>query len=82
LEVRVSKLEVELNGVANIKMLLDDDSLTWKNGLRPRIEEQLDLMERYLLELGRAAAEGRPNAPWHEVRENPSKFPTNKEKHG
>lgn len=70
---------MELNGLANIKMILDraeidDDS-------RKRIEAQLETMNRYMIAIGDVLhANELEVQPWHEVRDNPEKYPTLHEK--
>jgi hypothetical protein len=42
-----------------------------------QIYQQLDLMERYMVELQKAVSEGRPPAYWHEIRQNKDSYPLN-----
>lgn len=104
---------MELNGVANIKMLTDQiEELVKSNksqfgeigGLAHEIKQQLNTLERYMLaqedyrrsvsfektytknepgmwnhEYIRVFFE-KPDPMWHEVRENPEKYPTLKER--
>jgi len=66
---------IELNGVANIHLMLDMMSpnepmevLNYKN----KIKEQLDLLERYMIEYSK-----NPDIKWHEVKADKSKFKLN-----
>lgn len=66
---------IELNGVANIHLMLDMmapnepmDVLEYKN----KIKEQLDLLERYMIEYSK-----NPDIKWHEIKANKSKFKLN-----
>lgn len=82
------KRAIELNGVANITMLLDleaDNAVDGRVVMNPEtlvsIKEQLVLLERYML-AHQAALNNNTEAPyWHEVRENPTLYPTNRERH-
>ena len=81
----MSKFHIELNGLANIKILLDDltsNSPNLDEVLVPaaKIYQQLDVLERYMLAVADAAREGRTPPYWHEVRENKDKYPLNKER--
>ena len=73
---------IELNGVANIKMLMDHllrgtPSLDECHITMAKIYQQLDLLERYMVEVQRAVSEDRSPAYWHEVREHKDKYPLN-----
>ena len=73
---------MELNGVANIKLLIDELKNLSAGSYRTaykEIQEQLDLLERYMVAYNRAINKGEPTPYWHEVRENPSKYPLNRE---
>jgi len=66
---------IELNGVANIHLMLDMmqpnepmEVLNYKN----KIKEQLDLLERYMIEYSK-----NPDIKWHEIKENKGKFKLN-----
>ena len=75
----MKKFPIELNGVANIKMLLDyplECPVVQKNALN----DQLDVLERYMLALADAAEAGKTPPAWHEVRENRKSFPNMKER--
>ena len=79
------KFFIELNGVANIKILLDDltsNSPNLDEVLVPaaKIYQQLDVLERYMLAVADAARKGEQPPYWHEVRENKDKYPLNKER--
>ncbi len=78
---------IELNGVANIKILLDqlvgstdagnDEALT----AAAKIYQQLDTLERYMVAIGKHIQHGdlkdvRPPY-WHEVRDNKDQYPLN-----
>lgn len=77
---------IELNGVANIKILLDELVSNSPNNdeiLVPatKIYQQLDLLERYMVAIGSYISHGdlkdvRPPY-WHEVRENKDQYPLN-----
>ena len=84
---------MELNGVANLKILVDEveelashDMEVMPQALQPlidKMQEQLDLLERYMIEYQHCTD---PNnmelvTAWHEIKANPSKFPTNRERH-
>jgi hypothetical protein len=80
---------METNGVANIKMLVDQMKELYisENGkaisnITDKIEEQLLLLERYMLAYMDATDPNQmEQVPlWHEVRENPSKYPTANER--
>jgi len=71
----VKKFPIELNGVANIKILLDNP-LTCPIVQKQALMEQLDLLERYMLALSDAAALGAEPPYWHEIRQLKESFPT------
>jgi hypothetical protein len=75
----MKKFPIELNGVANIKMLMDYP-LECPVVQRKAIMEQLDYLERYMLALSDAASMGLQPPAWHEVRENRKTFPSMKER--
>jgi len=77
---------IELNGVANIKILLDDLVRNAPNNdevLIPaaKIYQQLDVLERYMVAIGQYISHGdlKDTRPpyWHEVRENKELYPLN-----
>lgn len=81
----MSKFRMELNGVANLLALLEmaqggfgcdcvdqDEQEAWNN-LKPQVE----LLERYMLAFSDAINKGEQPPYWHEVRDNPSKYPRN-----
>jgi hypothetical protein len=72
-------ITVELNGVANIKFLVNEMLFICAENEGPieAINNQLDILERYLVEIANAVREDRANAAWHEVRMDPSSFPKN-----
>ena len=72
---------IELNGVANIAILLwqleNKDVET--SEVSSKIVKELDFLERYMLAL-KFAAENNTNPPaWHDIKANPENYPTNKE---
>ena len=84
---------MELNGVANVDMMVQmaKQDGTIEPALAEAILTQLNLLERYMLAYMdhknsiKAGAYGAlvvgQDAPmWHEVRENPTEFPTNRER--
>lgn len=73
------KFPVELNGVANLRLLIEHPIGNDKHN-KPAILQQLDLLERYILALSDAAEIGERPPYWHEVREAVEKFPTMKER--
>ncbi len=81
----MNKFFVELNGVANIKILMDELTNHAPNNdeiLVPasKIYQQLDLLERYMLAVTDAVNKGEKPPFWHEVRENKQNYPTNRER--
>jgi hypothetical protein len=86
---------MELNGVANISLILEmakNDNLV-DPFVADQIKQQLALLERYMLAYQDyadsiksgaygALVVGKEKPEWHEVRENPENFPTNKERFG
>jgi len=76
---------IELNGIANIKILMDNliGTVPYRDETlveAAEIYQQLDLMERYMVEVGKAMMENRKPAYWHEIRENKEKFELNNKK--
>ena len=74
------KQGMELNGVANIIMLIasvDAQTIDWSTV--ETIKEQAKLLERYMIAYNKAINEGTQTPAWHEVRENPSHYPNNSE---
>ena len=84
---------MELNGIANLHILVDQLPIDNGEDLETynKIKEQLDLLERYMLAVQDAIKTERNNynndyaryeeiPAWHEVRENPAKYPLNKER--
>lgn len=72
---------IELNGVANLKMLLEFP-LECPVVQRQAMMEQLDVLERYMLALADAAEKGLQPPAWHEVRDHRKAFPNVKERVG
>ena len=77
---------IELNGIANIKMIMDfsieshnDGTLVMTPDVLEQMQEQLDLLERYLLAYNKAVNDNVSSPFWHEVTHNPSAYPTNNE---
>jgi hypothetical protein len=80
---------IELNGVANITLLVGSLTETLskpsKNGWDEvalsttihSIEEQLKLLERYMITHNKAMNEGEIPPAWHEILANPTLFPDN-----
>lgn len=74
-----NKFAIELNGVANIKMLLQFP-LKNEEMQKQALDEQLELLERYMLAVADAARNEEEPPFWHEIRENKNKYPLNKER--
>lgn len=73
-----SNKHIEINGIANMLMLLEDkdnDDL-----FEIKMRDQLDLLERYMLAFADAYINDEPVPFWHEINANPMKYPTLKEK--
>lgn len=72
-----NKFFIELNGVANIKMLIDTLEVipALDSGTVDAIQRQLDYLERYMLATAKAAREGRNPPHWHEIIASPQDFP-------
>jgi len=77
---------MELNGIANIKMMVDlavhentesHTSITVE--LADKISEQLDLLERYMLVIEERRVRGQAIPAWHEIRENKKCYPTRRQ---
>jgi hypothetical protein len=77
---------MELNGVANIKILIDMNVTTNETtGLKEvglygsevdAIYQQLEMLERYMIAVEKQIGSNNLDLPkWHEVLANPSKFP-------
>jgi len=80
---------IELNGVANIMMLLQLETDKTADGRTVMNQEtvesmmsNLQILERYMLAYCAATNNGTPIPAWHEVRDNPSAYPNNRERHG
>lgn len=77
---------IELNGVANIHAILQleadvkDGVVSMNLETIASIEKQLDTMERYMLAYNDAINKGVETPFWHEVRDNPTKYPLNRER--
>lgn len=79
------KRGMELNALANISMLMQVE-VDEKNGQMvmnhetfESINNQLQLLERYMLAYNKAINENTKTPYWHEVRDNPTAYPLNKE---
>lgn len=82
---------IELNGVANIKILLDDMVKKTDAGndealiAAAKIYQQLDTLERYMVAIGNHLYNAEHSFDrteeripyWHEVRDNKDKYPLN-----
>jgi hypothetical protein len=86
-------VSMELNGVSNIHMLLDQMECNDRPQymLRIQMKEQLVLLERYMIALDEhkksikagaygALIVGKEEPYWHDILANPTDFPTNKER--
>ena len=73
---------MELNGVANIMMLVDQLEEMNKDSavadIALKIESQLDYLERYILACNDAKRKGTPLPQWHDIVRNPKLYRTNK----
>ena len=78
------KRGIELNGVANLTILLNELQYDrrFQADLESDIKEQLKLLERYMIAYCKAVNDGVEAPQWHEVRDNPTKYPDNRESHG
>lgn len=81
------KFFIELNGVANIKILMDEiKSSAQENNneyilsLAEKVDQQLDILERYMLAVADAAKNGELPPYWHEVRDKKQNYPLNRER--
>lgn len=74
-------MNIELNGVANLSMMVDllvlEEKLPADEAIK--MKEQLDLLERYMLVLAKNSQEIKPIPAWHEVRENKLAYPNRRE---
>lgn len=78
----MSNIKIELNGVANIKLLMDKLVKTMDNNDEQLIEvakiyQQLDYMERYMVAIADAVQKNESNPFWHEIRTNKDSFRLN-----
>lgn len=86
------KYGIELNGVANLHIIIDEikDGDTAHNLYRGKTQdltesveaarEQLFLLERYMIAFTEAMNKGVRPPYWHEIKENPDKYPRNGER--
>jgi hypothetical protein len=77
---------MELNGVANIDLMLQveadikpDGQVVMNLETLNSIKEELVMLERYMLAYNRAVTNGTQTPFWHEVRANPKLYPRNRE---
>ncbi len=76
-----NKYRMELNGVANILLLLQTEAgYNMPTHLYKGIEEQSILIERYMLAFSDSVSKGEQPPFWHEVKANPSKYPRNRDR--
>jgi hypothetical protein len=79
------KQGIELNGLANISMLLQvevdkkNEQMVMNVETFDSIKKQIELLERYMLAYNKAINEGTKTPYWHEVRDNPTLYPLNRE---
>ena len=77
------KYSIELNGVANLLILLDnveEEMCTITESQVVDMKEmrkQLDTLHRYMIAYNKAINSQTDVPKWHEVRESPSKYPNN-----
>jgi hypothetical protein len=82
------KYGIELNGVANLTLILQGDTIDGvkrEGGVAfgravENMQEQLNLLERYMLAYAEAMDKGLKPPYWHEVLANPKAFPLNRER--
>lgn len=77
---------IELNGLANISLALQLEANIKPDGLVTMnletltcIQDQLQLLERYMLAYNKAVSNGLQTPHWHEVRDNPTIYPLNRD---
>lgn len=82
------KYGIELNGVANALMLIqcevdktDDGRFVMNKETYQSMVNNLHILERYMIAYHVAVNAGMTPPPWHEVRDNPMKYPNNREAH-
>lgn len=75
---------IELNGLSNLHILIDKIEEGFGQGHpdADNAKEQLVLLERYMIAYAEAMNAGTKPPYWHEVRENPNLYPTNRERVG
>ncbi len=76
---------IELNGVSNLHLLLDEivsthSSPEEKDQAVRNIKIQLDRLERYMIAYSDFTNNGDAPPFWHEVLSNPTRYPTNRER--
>jgi len=70
---------IELNGISNIDLILKMrqlDLITEEQAMN-KIKTQVDLLNRYMLSIQTSLESNKAVPMWHELLENPEKFPTN-----
>lgn len=79
------KRGMELNALANISMLMQvevdekDGQMVMNHETFESISNQLQLLERYMLAYNKAINNNTQTPYWHEVRDNPTLYPLNRE---
>ena len=85
------KQRIELNALANMKMLFEleteecQDASTNETLIMMNqetfnsVKQQLELLERYMLAYNKAINNNTQTPYWHEVRDNPTLYPLNRE---
>jgi hypothetical protein len=82
----MSKQVMEINGVANIKMLLEletsnaNGQVVMNKETMDSVKHQLEMLERYMLAFNKALQSDSMNPYWHEVLRDPKLYPTNRER--
>lgn len=87
----MSRRGLELNGVANLLLLINfetaekidsgDKLITMNEETFDSIKRQLDLLERYMLACNEANLKGENLPFWHDITQNPKLFPLVREKY-
>ena len=75
---------MELNGIANIAAIIE--MALWDGKINEEtykeIQDQLDVLERYMLVASESLKKNKPIPYWHLVRDSRYKFPNNQELSG
>lgn len=82
------KVNIELNGIANLLILLDMAEGGFGSEMPDdeqikafeQLPTQIELLERYMLAFTDAINKQEQPPYWHEVRDNPSKYPRNNDR--